>query len=160
MDTVDAGTRIAEAERIVNGYLGWSSGAGLIPIPGLDLAGIFAVQLKMLDDLSKLYEVPFSKNLAKELVGTLIGSGGAVALTVPATSLIKFVPFIGHLASVFTEPAAAAAATYALGRVFIVHFESGGTFLDFNPTEVAKFYNEQMAAARAGKSTPTTPKPA
>jgi uncharacterized protein (DUF697 family) len=160
MDIVE--TRFRDAEHIVNGYVGWASGAGLIPIPGLDLAGIGAVQIKMLNDLSKLYDVPFSKNAAKLILGTLAGSGGAVLLTLPATSLLKLVPIVGHIAAMFTEPAAAAATTYALGKVFILHFESGGTMLDFNPEAMRKYYDEQVVIARAGKpaATVTVPKPA
>jgi lipoate-protein ligase A len=36
------------------------------------------------------------------------------------------------------------AATYAIGRVFIQHFESGGTFLDFNPEKVREYFKEQF----------------
>ncbi|NJL59719.1 MAG: hypothetical protein HC887_08825 [Desulfobacteraceae bacterium] len=37
-------------------------------------------------------------------------------------------------------PASAGAMTYAVGRVFLQHFESGGTFLNFNPEEVKEHY--------------------
>ena len=151
--------REAEAERLVNSYIGWSAGASLIPIPGLDLAGIGAAQLKMIDDLAKIYGVPFSQNAAKSIVGALVGSGGSVLVAIPAASLLKFVPLVGHLAALFTEPALAGAATWALGRVFIMHFESGGTFLDFDPAAMRKYYDEQYATARSGMK-PATPKPA
>ena len=160
MDTVES--RFRDAEHIVNGYVGWASGAGLIPIPGLDLVGIGAVQLKMLSDLSSLYDVPFSQNSAKLILGTLVGSGGTALLTMPVASLLKFIPIVGHVAAMFTEPAAAAATTYALGKVFILPFESGGTMLDFNPEKMRNYYDEQVVVARTGKSvTPVTaPKPA
>jgi uncharacterized protein (DUF697 family) len=150
--------RELEAERLVNGYVGWSAGASLIPIPGLDLAGIGVAQLKMLDDLAKMYGVPFSKNAAKSVIGALVGSGGSVLVAVPAASLLKIIPFVGHLAAVFTEPALAGAATWALGKVFIMHFESGGTFLDFDPDAMRKYFEEQYAAARAGTKA-ATPRP-
>ena len=37
-------------------------------------------------------------------------------------------------------PVLAGAATYAVGKVFIQHFESGGTFLNFNPESVRGYY--------------------
>ncbi len=37
-------------------------------------------------------------------------------------------------------PATAGSMTYAVGRVFLQHFESGGTFLNFNPEEVKEHY--------------------
>jgi uncharacterized protein (DUF697 family) len=165
METLDTRpvTKEAEAERIVNGYMGWSAGAGLIPVPLADLAAIGAVQLKMLERLANLYGVEFKTNVVKSLIGALIGSSGSVMLAVPAASLLKIVPVVGHLAALFTEPAMAAAATYALGKVFIQHFESGGTFLDFNPESVRKHYEEQLAAARTGtaaRPAAATPAPA
>jgi len=146
--------RTAEAERIVNSYVGWSAGAGLIPLPLIDLAAITAVELKMLDDLAKFYEIPFSRNAAKSIIGSLVGGAGTVMAAVPAASLLKFVPIVGGIAGMLTEPAIAAAATYALGRVFIQHFESGGTFLDFNPEEVRAYYQGEFRA-KAGSAAST-----
>lgn len=156
MDTDTTSAKTAEAESLVNNYMAWSAGAGLIPIPGLDLATIGLVQLKMLDDLSRIYAIPFSKNIAKSVIGALCGSAGSVAVAFPAASLIKIVPLVGPLASMFTEPAAAAAATYALGRVFIMHFESGGSFLDFDPNKVRKYFDEHRSNAPAKPVTTTT----
>ena len=147
--------RTAEAERIVNSYIGWSAGAGLIPFPIVDLAAITAVELKMLDSLAKLYEIPFSREAAKSLIGSLLGAGGTVLVAAPAASLVKFVPFVGSIAGALTEPAIAAAATYALGRVFIQHFESGGTFLDFKPEEVREHFQREFETAKT--TTTTTP---
>jgi len=41
-------------------------------------------------------------------------------------------------------PAVAGASTYAVGQVFIQHFESGGTFLDFDPEKVKGYFAEQF----------------
>jgi uncharacterized protein (DUF697 family) len=157
-------SKTAEAERIVNSYVGWSAGAGLIPLPLIDLAAITAVELKMLDDLAKFYEIPFSRNAAKSVIGSLVGGAGTVLAAVPTASILKFVPIIGGIAGMLTEPAIAAAATYALGRVFIQHFESGGTFLDFNPEEVRAYYQSEFRAKAGSAASPavaaTSPKDA
>ncbi len=150
-------SKTAEAERIVNSYVGWSAGAGLIPLPLIDLAAIMAVELKMLDDLAKFYGIPFSRNSAKSIIGSLVGGTGTVLVAAPAASLVKFVPIVGGIAGMLTEPAIAAAATYALGRVFIQHFESGGTFLDFKPDEVRAYYQSEFRAKTGGATTPATP---
>jgi uncharacterized protein (DUF697 family) len=63
-------------------------------------------------------------------------------------SVVKFVPVVGSLAGMITEPAIAAAATYALGKVFIQHFESGGTLLDFNIRTQRHQYEQHFAAAQ------------
>ena len=38
--------------------------------------------------------------------------------------------------------------TWALGKVFIQHFESGGTFLDFDPEEVKEYFKAQFEEGR------------
>jgi uncharacterized protein (DUF697 family) len=145
----------AAAMSIVFSYTGWTAGASLIPLPLIDLAGVTLVQLKMLHSLSELYGVPFSRSAAKATMGALIGSGGAFLLGPTAGSVLKVIPGIGSIAGALAVPAAATAATYALGRVFIQHFESGGTFLDFNPEEVRQYFNEQFRSAQSGAAHPT-----
>jgi len=141
----------SEASQIVKSYMGWSAGAGLIPLPGADLAAISGVQLKMVHSLSKLYGLPFSRDAAKSVIGALVGGGGAVVLSAPVGSLIKGVPVVGQIAGALTQPALAAATTYALGKVFIQHFETGGNLLNFNANDLRDYYNEQLAAVREAK---------
>ena len=42
-------------------------------------------------------------------------------------------------------PITSAGATWVIGKVFIQHFASGGTLLDFNPPDYRKFIKEQKA---------------
>jgi uncharacterized protein (DUF697 family) len=144
-----------EALRLVHTYMGWSVGAGLIPLPLLDLAAIMGVQLKMIHSISQLYGVPFARDAAKSIIGALVGGGSSTALAVPAASALKFVPIVGQIAGTLTEPALAAATTYALGKVFIQHYETGGNLLNFNAHDLRQYYQEQLASART-PSTPTT----
>ena len=63
-----------------------------------------------------------------------------------------------------TLPTFAAASTFALGRVFTKHFESGGTFLDFDlkkgkadyDAELEKAKEEAKAVAAEATSRPNT----
>src|SRR5215510_4090745 len=58
--TIDTpGEKESRARRIVKTHMWVSMGVGLIPVPTVDLAGITAVQLRMLHELTKLYDVPF-----------------------------------------------------------------------------------------------------
>jgi len=59
-------------------------------------------------------------------------------------SAVKFIPGIGALAGGVSMAVLSAASTYALGEVFKKHFESGGSFLDFNPESLKDYYNEQF----------------
>jgi hypothetical protein len=49
-------------------------------------------------------------------------------------------------------PAVAAASTWATGKVFIRHFESGGTFLDFDPAKARAYYAEEYEAGKPAKA--------
>ena len=135
-------TKMDEAHVITKRYVYWSMGLSLIPIPFLDMAAVGGVQLKMLCDLSKLYGVKFSENRASAIIASLIGSVGTGSASVGLASLVKLVPIVGPLAGFAVSPAVAGASTWAIGKVFINHFETGGTFLDFDPEKTRQYYAE------------------
>lgn len=142
--------RETHARETVKKYMYWSMGAGLIPIPVVDLAAVAAIQLKMIGDLAKQYDLKFSRDVGKALLGSLVGSAGAVAGGPLAASAVKGIPLIGQSAGVAAMPAVAGASTYAVGKVFITHFESGGTILDFDPDRVRAHYEKERDDAKAG----------
>lgn len=146
--TPEATETETKAMEVVRSYLGWSAGAGLLPLPGLDLVAIVGVQVKMLHKMSAIYNVPFRANLVKPLIVALVSGGSAVLLGGATAILVKGVPLLGTLAGMLALPALAAASTWATGKVFIRHFESGGTFLDFDPSKARAYYAEQFEAAK------------
>lgn len=140
----------AEAEAIVNRYIPWSLGAGLIPIPIVDVATLTGVQLKMLGELSRLYNVEFSENSGKSIIASLVGSLGSVSVAGGTVgSLVKAIPGFGPIIGAATLPVIAGASTYAIGKVFTQHFESGGTFLSFNALEGKKIFQEKFQEGKA-----------
>lgn len=144
-DDVVIKTREEESKRIMNNHVLASLAAGLIPVPIADIAVVTGIQLNMLHKFSKVYHIDFSENLAKSIVGSLVG--GVVAGSVgrgALASMVKAIPVIGTAVGMVTMPIVSAAATYAVGKVFIQHFESGGTFLDFDPEGVRDYFYEQF----------------
>jgi uncharacterized protein (DUF697 family) len=139
----------AKALALVRSNIGWSAGVGLLPMPGLDIAAIAGVQVNMLRQMANIYGVPFTGNLVKSLVVSLISGGSSVMLGGAAASLVKGLPIVGTVAGMLTMPVLAAASTWATGKVFIRHFESGGTFLDFDPAKARAYYAEQFEAHKA-----------
>ena len=68
----------------------------------------------------------------KSILASLLAGVGAPALGAAVTaSLFKSVPILGAVSGFIAIPGAAAAFTYAVGKVFLQHFASGGTSLDF-----------------------------
>ena len=139
----ESNDRQVQALKIVKANMGWATGAGFVPVPLLDLVAITGVQLRMVKSLSDLYEVPFRKEAVKSVIGAIVGGGSAFLLSAPVASMMKVVPVVGYFLSTFVEPAAAAASTFALGKVFIQHFESGGTLLNLDPEAMRHYYYEE-----------------
>ena len=86
-------------DRIIRENTLWATGGGLIPVPMLDMIAITAVELKMLKELSALYEVPFREHQVKSILALLLAGMGAPVLGAAITaSLFKFVPILGAVA--------------------------------------------------------------
>ncbi len=138
------------AQEIVKKYAMYAAGAGLIPMPVVDFAAITALELKMLADLGGLYGIPFSQDKVRPIVGSLIGGYSATRLGWGVGgSALKSVPLLGQALGMISMPAFGAGVTYAIGRVFIQHFASGGTFLDFDPEKVRNYFSKTPAASAA-----------
>jgi uncharacterized protein (DUF697 family) len=120
-----------------------SAVTGLIPVPFLDVTACAAVQLEMLSEISKIYGVAFRKELGKKLLATLIGTGIPAVAAKPLSSALKFIPLIGTLHGVLLL--SNGAITYAVGMTFVMHFETGGTLLDFNPEKLQEYFKTQYA---------------
>ncbi len=133
----------ANTDGIIRCHVYASIGIGLIPIPLLDFAGVAGIQLNLLRKLAQSYNIPFSKDIVKTLIGTL--GGGAFPATLGTQlggSLAKMIPGIGQTFGTAAVTASAGASTYAVGRVFNRHFTQGGTFLSFDPAKARAFYKE------------------
>jgi len=138
---------IARSEAIIKKYMYLSMGAGLIPLPVIDMAAVLGLQLRMVALLAQEFKQDFSRDKGKAFVASLVGSTVPAAGGPAMASLIKRVPIVGQTVGVLAMPVIAGASTYAVGKVFAQHFASGGTFLTFNPRTVTKHYEEHFATA-------------
>lgn len=141
---LDYDERKAQAKKIIRNYMLASLVPAAVPVPLLDLALITSIQLKMLHSLSKLYGVKFTKDIGKESIGSLIGGAFPTSFTPVMASLVQMIPVVGQAAGAITMVTLSGAATYAVGKVFVQHFESGGTFLTFNPDKVRDHFAAEM----------------
>jgi uncharacterized protein (DUF697 family) len=137
----DNSERSKHADTIIRNHVIWSMGAGLIPVLVADIFAVSALQLDMIRQLSRTYNINFSETQGKAIVTSLTSSTLA---RVGAGSLVKLIPGVGPLIGGATVSVFAGASTYALGQVFKRHFESGGTILDFDPARLKKMYKEQF----------------
>lgn len=130
-----------QADKLIKKYAFGSGLFGYIPFPVVDALGIMAVQRKMLFHLAKLYDIPFSRSLAKDLLRTL---AGGVASRAAVPMVIKTIPGINILFGSTGMAAIGSTSTYAVGKTFKRHFDEGGTLDDFNPVEEKEIFEEEL----------------
>ena len=135
----------AKAQSIIRSHVLWAMGGGLIPIPLVDFAAVTAIQLEMLQQLSELYEVPYSKSNGKTFVSALTGT----TIARLGASLIKAIPGVGSVLGGASMAIASGASTYAVGKVAIDHFANSGSLSNFMEDQLKKAYED---AFQQGKS--------
>jgi len=113
----------------------------------------------MVAEISKIYGVPFQENLGKAAIASVAGFVVPhAAATGTIGSLLKAIPGMGGIAGAPLTAVFAGAYSWALGNMFIQHFESGGTFLNFDPKRVKEYFKSQFEGAP--KIAPPVPEPA
>jgi uncharacterized protein (DUF697 family) len=138
------------ANSIVKRHSALAAGAGAVPVPVGDVVASIGIQLNMINRLCRTYGVEFTQSTGRNAALSLLGTMIPQALKAGAISLIKVIPFIGSYAGAAAMPALNAATTLALGKVFIKHFESGGTLLNFDAPKVQEYFKQQVEAASSG----------
>lgn len=132
--------RVSAADNTIKYYCFWSFSTALIPVPLVDLAAMSAIQTKMISELSELYEVPFSQGLAKKAIATLVASASSSSFA----SLIKLVPGIGYFGLAIPLATLNVSYTYAVGKIFAQHFQSGADLASFDPDAQKTNFKEKL----------------
>ena len=104
----------------------------------VDVATLLGVQVVMIRDIARVYNVDFKEQRVRTLITTLVGD----LATVGVMSGVKAIPIVGTLVGAWSASITGAAATYALGKVFTAHFDQGGTLLDFDPVSSRKYFQD------------------
>ena len=136
--------RAARLDKLAKNHVLASMGVGLIPVPLVDLVALTGVQLDMIKKIAVEYDIAFKKDMGKSIITSLLGGFLPVALGGTLSSLIKCIPLIGQTTGAITMPVISGASTYGIYKVFVQHFESGGTFLDLDPAKVKSYFSEQF----------------
>jgi len=132
--------RVSAADNTIKYYCFWSFSTALIPVPLVDLAAMSAIQVKMISELSELYDVPFSQGLAKKAIAALVASASSSSFA----SLIKLVPGIGYFGLAIPLATLNVSYTYAVGKIFAQHFQSGADLASFDPDAQKTNFKEKL----------------
>lgn len=151
-------SRATKATAILNRYAIGSGGAGLITAPFLGMAALTALHLALIRDLSRLYEVEFSKETAR---GILLALGAAF---VPGwlgfglqKTILQRLPLMTGVVGWVAMAGMSAVVTYGLGKTLIEHFETGGTLADF---DVKRMHHAFLSAVHHSTKPGTPASPA
>jgi len=140
---------MTESQRIVKVHSRIAAVVGLLPGGLLNFAAVLAVQVPMVWRIARA----FGQNVGKEqvrgllislftsVIPGLVGQGaGAAISSIPAVVAGTVVYFVA-------TPILAFAMTRAVGNVFIMHFESGGTLLTFDPKSFTEYFVNEFKKA-------------
>ena len=127
-------------DKIIKTHMMLSMGAGLVPLPLLDVVAVTAIQVDMLKQISSHYNIPFSEQAGKSWISAISGS----VLARMGASTIKAIPFVGSILGGVTMSALSGASTYALGNVFKEHFRKGGDLSDMDVDKAKAYFKEKF----------------
>lgn len=147
LSTVAEALKQTEAQNIVKNNIISSMASGLIPIPLFDIISLTNVQFHMIQTLAEHYEVPVD-NISRSLITSLISGTLPVVSVLGAGSILKSIPGIGSLAGSGSVSVISGAISYAVGQVFIRHFEQGGTLKDFDSSSAKDYFLEQFQSGK------------
>lgn len=144
-----ATSKALKAQRVVRRYAALSFAGGFIPLPLVDMLAVSSSQLAMLAEITAIYEngqVPNRERLklvASSVLGSVVPQGLTAGV---AGSGIKALPVVGTFAGMVLMPGLSSAVTYAIGKAFITHFESGGTVDSIDPVEMGNAVATEIAS--------------
>jgi uncharacterized protein (DUF697 family) len=119
-----AAKRRALARKIVARHKNYAALGGLVPLPVANIAGVTAINLRMVKQLSALYQVPFQRDRTRALIVGLIGGAVPTGVGTATSSMLMFVVPGGLLLGLGAAALTAGALTRGIGLVFIESFES------------------------------------
>jgi uncharacterized protein (DUF697 family) len=132
-DTIATATRAAEAENCIKNHVLVALSLGLVPLPIFDAVVLTGNQVKMVHALGKIHGVErLHQDALKAMIVSLASGTLPVVGIIGLSSGLKLVPGIGSVLGSGSVAITGAVLTYAVGRVFAKHFESGGTYLTLN----------------------------
>lgn len=125
-----------------------SMGIGILPLPLVNVAAVTANNLNLVRKLAGLYGVEFKESIAKKIIIAVTGAGAGVLATPLVEMAVIGIPLVGLPLAVGTMPMLNGMTTYALGRMFVTHFERGGSFIGANADTMKEDFTEAYKNSR------------
>jgi uncharacterized protein (DUF697 family) len=144
----DETQRKLDVDKIIRKKVYVAMGAGVVIIPVINFASVLGIQLKLVKDLCEYYGVEFKKNVVKKIITTVITSGASVLGSQVLETAVVGVPVVGLPIAVGSKAITGGLTTYAVGMMFVTHFEKGGTLAGDNWDNMKESFKKAMAKSR------------
>jgi uncharacterized protein (DUF697 family) len=138
----------ARVEEIVKNRSLLAAGIGLVPVPVFNMVSATAIQVSMVQSITRLYNVEVKKSWIKNLIASVLGGLGAAALSGTAARSLGAAPLVGASLAALSAPAMNGLTTYAIGYMFIRYFESPEGFLKANARALGGWFAEGFKDGR------------
>ena len=120
-----AAKRRSIARKIVERHRTYAAVGGLVPVPVANIASVTAINLRMVQQLSALYQVPFQRDRARAAIVSLIGGAAPSGFGLATSSALMWIIPGGLFVGLGVSALSAGALTRAIGQVFAEGFENG-----------------------------------
>jgi uncharacterized protein (DUF697 family) len=119
---------------------------GLLPGGLLNFGAVLVLQVAMVWKIARHYGAKDGKERIRGSILSLIGAAVPTSLGHGVTYAVAAIPalVLGNLLYFVVTPVLAYAMTQAVGKAFVMHFESGGTLLTFDPKAFQAFFLEEF----------------
>lgn len=123
--------------------------AGLVPSPVVDMFAVAAIEVTMIIELARIYHFPVPRTLVVYKVLIALAAGlGPVYISAKYHHAWKAVPVVGYAIYAGALSLSGGISVYAVGKLFQMHFESGGTFLSSNNAILRDFFKSKQREGR------------
>lgn len=120
-----------------------SMAIGLLPFPLFDAALLMGLQVTMVQELCREYQVPFSQQKAVTALSAVVGAMPVISV-LGVGSLIKTIPILGTVGAGATLALVSGAVTYAQGRAVAEHLAEGGTLANLGPARMKRLASREL----------------
>lgn len=137
------------AQNIVKTHMASGGAMALLPLPIFDFASLAVTQLSLVRKLAAHYGVDFDEATAKAVLVSLFSGVIPLVTVVGLSSVAKIIPGIGSVGGGIGMSVLSGAIIYAVGQVFIKHFEQGGTLKDFESKQWVETFKQNFEKHKA-----------
>lgn len=150
--SVDLQNKNEQADGIIRRYALFGTATGLIPVFGLDVAALTAIQVKMIKELANVYEYDIEDQMIRMSITTGVTSLAGRLVTAVATTITKAFSPLKFIIGGATQAALSGFMTAETGKIYQARMANGQNPADISVSEIV---NHIVSMVQQGEWNPT-----